>query len=158
VTSYLLTRLAKRRNERGAALVEFALVLPIFVLVLFGLISFGMVLALKQGVTNASADAARSVIGVVDNPGTPLVDERIVKAEDTVDDRLGWLGTNLGHLDKEVGWYNTATGACDLTAAPATSPVICVKLTYPWKDHKLVPLPTFGVDELSSEARVQVAS
>ena len=158
MTSYLLTRSGKRRGERGAALVEFALVLPVFVLVLFGLISFGMVLALKQGVTNASADAARSVIGVVDSPSTPLVDERIVKAEDTVDDRLGWLGTNLGHLDKEVAWYNAATGSCDLSVAPATSPIICVKVTYPWKDHKLVPLPTFGVDELSSEARVQVGS
>lgn len=152
-------RRGPHRNESGASLVEFALVFPIFVLVILGLVSFGMMLALKQGVTNAAADGARSVVGVVDNASTTLVDERIEKAKATVANRLSWLGGNSSHLVTEVKWYNAASGSCVTLAvgvAPPSPPTICVKVIYPYDDHKLVPAPTFGVDTLSSEARVQV--
>lgn len=150
-----------RRDQAGASLVEFALVFPIFVLVILGLVSFGMMLALKQGVTNAAADGARAVVGVVDNAATPAVDERIEKAKTTVANRLSWLGGNSSHLVTDVKWYNAASGACVAVVVgtpPPSPPTICVKVTYPYKDHKLVPAPTFGVSTLSSEARVQVGS
>lgn len=150
-----------RRDQRGASLVEFALVFPIFVLVILGLVSFGMMLALKQGVTNAAADAARSVVGVVDNAATPAVDERIERARTTVTNRLDWLGGNSANLVTSVSWYNAGSGACEAVAvgtAPPSPPTICVRVSYPYSDHKLVPAPTFGVSTLSSEARVQVGS
>lgn len=150
-----------RREQDGASLVEFALVFPIFVLVILGLVSFGMMLALKQGVTNAAADGARSVVGVVDNTATPAVDERIEKARTTVANRLSWLGGNASYLVTDVKWYNSASATCEaleVGVAPPSPPTICVKITYPYDDHKLVPAPTFGVSTLSSEARVQVGS
>ena len=49
-------RRCRRGDESGAALVEFALVVGLFVFVLYGLVWFGMMLALKQGVTNAAAE------------------------------------------------------------------------------------------------------
>lgn len=52
-----------RRNERGAAAVEFALVVGLFIFVLYGLIAFGMILATKQRVTNAAAEGARAAVG-----------------------------------------------------------------------------------------------
>ena len=153
-------RLLVRRDQTGASLVEFALVFPIFVLVILGLVSFGMMLALKQGVTNAAADAARSVVGVVDDPAT-TVDERIVRARTTVTNRLDWLGGNTAKLVTDVSWYNASSGDCETVAvntAPPSPPTICVRVTYPYSKHKLVPAPTFGVSTLSSEARVQVGS
>ncbi len=42
---------------------EFALVVGLFVFVLYGLIAFGMVLATKQRVTNAAAEGARAAVG-----------------------------------------------------------------------------------------------
>ncbi|MDQ6798701.1 MAG: pilus assembly protein, partial [Actinomycetota bacterium] len=42
---------------------EFALVFPIFVFVLGGLITFGVILAQKQQITTAAADGARSAVG-----------------------------------------------------------------------------------------------
>ena len=50
------TRRRARRDQRGAAILEFALVAPLFFLVILGLVTFGMILAKKQSITNAAAD------------------------------------------------------------------------------------------------------
>ena len=52
-----------RRNQAGAAAVEFPLVVGLFVFILYGLIAFGMILATKQRVTNATAEGARAAVG-----------------------------------------------------------------------------------------------
>jgi len=58
---------ARGKGESGAALVEFAMVVGLFVFILYGLVSFGMVLATKQKATNAVADAARAAVGAADD-------------------------------------------------------------------------------------------
>jgi len=50
-------RIAKER--RGQALVEFALVFPMFLLLLFSIISFGLYIFYNQQLTNAAREAAR---------------------------------------------------------------------------------------------------
>lgn len=57
----------KRNNQRGAAAVEFALILPVLLLILFGVIEFGLVMFNKQVITNASREGARFGI-VSDTP------------------------------------------------------------------------------------------
>ncbi len=47
------------RSQAGAAAVEFALVLPILLLVIFGIIDFGVVLAQKAALANAVRAGAR---------------------------------------------------------------------------------------------------
>ncbi len=44
-------------------MVEFALVVGLFVFILYGLIDFGMILATKQRITNAAAEGARAAVG-----------------------------------------------------------------------------------------------
>jgi Flp pilus assembly protein TadG len=56
----------KRRTERGASAVEFALVVPILVLVLAGIVNFGFVLAQQISLNNGARQAAR--FAVVDGP------------------------------------------------------------------------------------------
>ena len=46
-------------RERGQALPEFALVVPLFFLVIFGIIQLGFLLAGQNGLTNATREAAR---------------------------------------------------------------------------------------------------
>jgi Flp pilus assembly protein TadG len=53
-----------RRRQRGAAAVEFAIVAPIFFLMIFGMIEFGRMVMVQQIITNASREGAR--IGVLD--------------------------------------------------------------------------------------------
>jgi Flp pilus assembly protein TadG len=48
-----------RRQERGGVAVEFAILLPVLLILLFGIVDFGHALYMKQIVTNASREAAR---------------------------------------------------------------------------------------------------
>jgi len=50
-------------TQRGAAAVEFALILPLLLLLIFGIIEFGVLIYDKAMLTNASREAARA--GVV---------------------------------------------------------------------------------------------
>jgi Flp pilus assembly protein TadG len=49
-----------RRCERGSAAVEFALVLPVLLLLIFGIIDFGRMLAAKITLTEAAREGARA--------------------------------------------------------------------------------------------------
>ena len=54
-------------SDEGASMVEFAIVLPLLLMLLFGTIEFGLLLFNKQVITNASREGAR--FGIV--AGTP---------------------------------------------------------------------------------------
>ncbi len=56
-----------RRDQEGAAAVEFALLLPLLVLLLFGMIEFGLAFNSRIQATNAAREAARrAVVGIDD--------------------------------------------------------------------------------------------
>jgi len=50
------------RKRRGAAVVEFAIVAPIFFLMVLGIIEFGRMVMVQQVITNASREGARIAI------------------------------------------------------------------------------------------------
>jgi uncharacterized protein (UPF0333 family) len=49
-----------RRDDRGQALVEFALVLPIFIILVFGLVQVGMYMNARNAVAHAAQEAANA--------------------------------------------------------------------------------------------------
>ncbi len=49
-------------SQQGASLVEFALVLPLLMIILWGMVEFGLLLYNKQVITNASREGARAGI------------------------------------------------------------------------------------------------
>ena len=51
-----------RRNRRGAAAVEFAVVAPLFFLLVFGMIEFGRMVMVQQIITNGSREGARIAV------------------------------------------------------------------------------------------------
>jgi Flp pilus assembly protein TadG len=51
-----------RRNRRGAAVVEFAIVAPVFFLLVFGMIEYGRMVMVQQVITNASREGARVAV------------------------------------------------------------------------------------------------
>src|SRR6185312_11491700 len=55
-----MTRKTARERERGAAAVEFALVLPVLLMLIFGIIDFGRMLAAKIVITEAAREGARA--------------------------------------------------------------------------------------------------
>lgn len=58
----------KHTSQKGASLVEFALVLPLLLVILFGIIEFGAVLYNQAVITNASRDASRYAATFYTNP------------------------------------------------------------------------------------------
>ena len=48
-------KLIRKSDRRGAAVVEMAMVLPIFMMVVFGIVEFGRAMMVGQMVTRASA-------------------------------------------------------------------------------------------------------
>ncbi|MFP5577762.1 MAG: TadE/TadG family type IV pilus assembly protein [Acidimicrobiia bacterium] len=55
-------RSGRRSGQRGAALVEFALIAPVLFLVLFGIIEFGMALNDYQSIRHGVRDGARQAV------------------------------------------------------------------------------------------------
>ena len=51
-----------RKNRRGAAVVEFAMVVPVFVLLVFGMIEFGRAVMVQQVLVNATREGARQAV------------------------------------------------------------------------------------------------
>lgn len=76
----------RNRGQKGAAAVEFAIILPVFVLLLFGMIEWGLLLFNQQVITNASREGARA--GIV--AGTPRVSDGEIRAVVN-----GYLGNHL---------------------------------------------------------------
>ncbi len=55
-----MSRLFKlRKNEKGQTLVEFALVLPVLLLLVLGLIQFGIIFSAQIAITNAAREGVR---------------------------------------------------------------------------------------------------
>jgi Flp pilus assembly protein TadG len=74
------------KNQSGASAVEFAIVLPILVLLVFGIIEFSVALYDKAMITNASREGARAGI-VFKVP--PVADDEIINVVNS------YLGNNL---------------------------------------------------------------
>jgi Flp pilus assembly protein TadG len=55
----MMKKMLNIRGQKGAAAIEFAIVLPVLVLLLFGTIEFGLLLYNQQVMTNASREGAR---------------------------------------------------------------------------------------------------
>jgi Flp pilus assembly protein TadG len=134
-------------GENGVELLEFALVIPIFVFVLYGLIAFGMMLSAKQTVTNAAAEGARAAVGASTDP-------------------VGAARARVGQAMNSYSGYNAADPKqFDAQVAPCTNNAaascITVKVTYPYGDKPLIPpAPGLGLvmpSTLSSTAVVQVS-
>ena len=52
----------RSRKRRGAAVVEFAVVSPVLILLIFGILEFGRLAMVQQVLTNASREGARRAI------------------------------------------------------------------------------------------------
>ena len=77
-------RFASLLEDRTAAsAVEFALVMPIFLLVLFGIIVYGSYLAMVHGLQQLTAEAARASIGGLSDS------ERLSLATSDIDSNVG---------------------------------------------------------------------
>jgi Flp pilus assembly protein TadG len=66
---------SRSTRRRGASAVEFAIVAPVFFLVVLGIIEFGRMVMVQQVITNAAREGAR--IAVLDSATTARVTTRV---------------------------------------------------------------------------------
>ena len=79
---------ARARDEGGVALVEFALVLPLLLLLLFGMLDFGRAFNYWIDSTHLANEGARWAV-VNKNPGTGTLQQYIQQQADTEELRSG---------------------------------------------------------------------
>ena len=68
-------------NEKGAALVEFAIVLPLLLVTIFGVIEWGLYMFNRQVITNAAREGARHGIIMRPAPRHESADDDAIKNE-----------------------------------------------------------------------------
>lgn len=155
-------RPGRAQDDRGAAAVEFALVvLPLLYLV-FGIISYGYMLAFRQSISQAAAEGARAAavapVGLTET-------ELRARARDAVNDSLASYDVScddLGHLlhgsDDAGDCTISGPEPCD---AGTTSPAcVTVTLAYAYDDEPLIPDVGVGIvlpDTLSFTSEVRVS-
>ncbi|MEZ0578872.1 TadE family protein [Nocardioides sp. MH1] len=128
------------RDEGGAAALEFALVLPMLAVLIFGVISFGYMLSFRQAMSQAAAEGGRAA--AVKPAGTANAD-RITAARAAVNDALSSYGVSctsgggLTHSGGSSGTCAITIGAC--TSGPSGAQCAKVALHYPYKDNSLIP-------------------
>jgi Flp pilus assembly protein TadG len=117
----------RSRDERGASLLEFALVIPVFALVLYALIFFGAALSTKHRVTSAAAEAARAAVGA------PSPAQAETMAMDRV---VQILGAPNGRYVRTAAASPCGTHQC-----------VEVVVTWDYANHPVVP-GEFGLENL----------
>jgi Flp pilus assembly protein TadG len=73
---------AHDRHERGAAAVEFAIVLPLLILLVFGIVQFGLLYNRQQGLHAAAREGAR--LGSLPQTTESEIQDRVMDALDGV--------------------------------------------------------------------------
>lgn len=110
---------------------------------LYGLITFGMMLAVKQSITQAAADGARAAIAVPSaDSDANGIDDRVDRARDRVGEALDWLGSRYDESDTDA-----AIGPCP---EAVNEECITVTITYPYETRPIVP-PAPGLGLVTPE-------
>lgn len=138
-------RMRARGTDDGAAAVEFALVVPFLLLILFGIISYGYLLSFRQALSQAAAEGARAA-AVAQKPVAPAADTRPALAIAAVDEALASYGVKCG------------VSALTCTATPGVA-CACITVTIDY-NYALRPLtPEFpGLGLVMPDRLVYTAS
>jgi Flp pilus assembly protein TadG len=127
----------RRYDERGASAVEFALVVPFLLLIVFGIIVYGMVFAQSLSLSNAARQAARS--GVIQ--GTTC-DQIISLAHDAAG-TMGMQGSaasvGIKRGTSEAGAATTCSGGGSAQPCQGQDPATNIYVTLTYTTDPIVP-------------------
>ncbi len=125
---------------------EFALVVPFLVLLLFGVINYGYMLSFRQAISQGAAEGARQAAlapPVVSQP------DKVQRARDAINQALASYGVSCTGSD--LFRNGEAVGRCAINSGgpcPSDPRDTCatVTLDYAYRDHALIPtVPGIGL-------------
>ena len=141
-------RRSRSDHQGGQSLVEFALIIPLFLLIVAGMVDFGMGLYSNMTVINAAREGARMSITT---PGdTSLVESRVRSMAG------GLSATDLSvntSCQRPAAAPATTWGSCTGTAYQSGDAVV-VRVNYTY--HMIWPLAFGNSIPLSSEVRMRI--
>ena len=117
----------RQKSGRGQSLVEFALILPVFLMLLAGIIDFGFMFYSRITVINAAREGARDAVTAIDNPSSipGLVNSSVSSAA------TGLVAADLSNTATCVGLQQAN---CDFSAGGRPDPLpgdaVSVTVTY----------------------------
>ena len=109
-------------RRRGAALVEFAIVTPLLLLILFGIIEFGQIFKVRQTAQHAAREGCR--IAVLQSTQAPYT---------------GSSGPVMSRIQQimEAAGVPFNTGMVTITPESTNDPTVTVNVAVPYSDIKL---------------------
>lgn len=148
----------RRFRHGGAAAIEFALVLPIMVLLLYGLVTFGAALYSQMVVSRAAEDAVRAVpflttatsyADVTEAAKTSIRNEAV---ESLANSAIAASGSNANYAERRVWMQNNVlpyitvdNGNCG--GGVASTSALRVRIQFPFGATRMlssINLPPFG--------------
>jgi hypothetical protein len=132
---------SRQRDERGAEMVEFAFVVVLLIMLLYGIVSYGLILSAQSTVTQAAADGARAGIVASTNP--------LAAAEAEAGGDIGWMGKGQCYEPDAVPPAGAAgapisctavTENCPSNVPAATNQCLKVTVSYNYASAPLFPI------------------
>jgi Flp pilus assembly protein TadG len=117
---------SSNQKRLGAAAVEFAIVAPLFFLLVFGMVEFGRMVMIQQVITNASREGARKA--VLDGSTASDVKSSVV--------------TYMANGGVTIATSNVTINPADPASAASGSPVT-VTVSVPFSQVSWLPTPMF---------------
>jgi hypothetical protein len=150
-----------RNGERGSALVEFAIVMPILMLVVFGVIEFGLAysdkIAVRQGVREAARQGAVGNFGPSFTTGAPCYLTGVTTASTHVKNLMCLAKSEIG-LDGAKTRVKVLSGSPSFTAegtfAHTDSIIVCAQ--YPLDSVSGMFAPILGGTVLHSKTSIRI--
>jgi Flp pilus assembly protein TadG len=122
------TKSRHKNRTRGQALVEFALVIPVFMLILCAVLDFGFMLYSRMTVINASREGARITVTAADHTTIPSLASGAVLSNVP--------GLNTAQLSTTTSCVAIKTsGSCNFSSASASQSgdAVSVRVTYTYQ-------------------------
>jgi hypothetical protein len=93
--------MARRNTDRGGAAVEFAMLLPLFLMLIFAMLEYSWVMLSQASLGSAARDGCRhgAVVAPWNGPGS---DGSIAEAQDVIDARLEAFGVSCASAACEI--------------------------------------------------------
>ncbi len=140
----------RRTRDRGQGLTEFALVIPVFLLVMFAIFDFGFMLYSRLTVMNAALEGARAGVMLGDASTIPVVVESTVKS---VSFALTTSSPTMT-ITSTCVTIKTTPGPCNFTAGANSRPGDAVQVTVTYQYRTFFPLLFGATMNMSSTVQM----
>lgn len=120
-------------RDRGASVVEFVAVLPVFLLLLFGLVQFGSIFLVRNQMTQAVSDAARTA---VTSPNSAATTAQTALEQDIPRDGAGLLPINCANAALSCNAVVDST-----CSPPAGFECLTVTVVYNYTQDPVIDFP-----------------